>query len=128
MSIEKSAAKFIYQNRSKRFGASSSSAVILDIDLTESSVNRSIGNAMAKKTETFSAIAKTMRGRMTPDNFTAWLAHMYATRKWSGRECARQLGCGSNSIGVWRKKGAPPYIGLACAALAMGVPSWRSVA
>jgi hypothetical protein len=62
---------------------------------------------------------------MTPANFTAWVAHMKATQGWSGRRCARMLGCGPNQIGIWQRKGAPEYIGLACAALAYGLPAWR---
>lgn len=52
---------------------------------------------------------------------------MKDTRGWSGLECARQLQCGTNQIRVWKANGAPGYIGLACAALAFGLPAWRSV-
>lgn len=65
---------------------------------------------------------------MTAEDFAAWVAHMKATRKWSARECARQLGCGINQIGIWSEKGAPLYIGYACAALSYGLPAWRKAA
>jgi hypothetical protein len=61
---------------------------------------------------------------MTAADFAAWVAHMQAARKWSKRECARQLNCGINQIGRWSRTGAPRYIGLACAALASGLPEW----
>lgn len=64
---------------------------------------------------------------MSPADFSAWVAHMKATQRWSARECARQLGCGVNQIARWRESGAPLYIGLACAALIFGLPSWRPV-
>lgn len=57
-------------------------------------------------------------------DFTTWVAQMKATRGWSGNECARQLGCGENQIRIWKAKGAPPYIGLACAAISYGLPAW----
>jgi len=65
---------------------------------------------------------------MLASDFAAWVANMKATRKWSARECARQLGCGINQIGIWSETGAPPYIGLACAALSFGLPAWKFVA
>ncbi len=57
---------------------------------------------------------------MTPSAFAAWLALMRAERHWSGVRCARELGCGGNQIKRWRERGAPIYIGLACAALMAG--------
>jgi hypothetical protein len=63
---------------------------------------------------------------VTPSDFTAWVAHMKATRNWSARECARQLDCGVNQIARWSANGAPGYIGLACAALSFGLPPWRA--
>jgi hypothetical protein len=62
---------------------------------------------------------------MSPADFSAWVAHMKADRKWSARRCARELGCGVNQIGIWSERGAPPYIALACAALSYGLPPWR---
>jgi hypothetical protein len=64
---------------------------------------------------------------MTAPDFSAWVAHMKATRNWKARECAKQLNCGVNQIARWSRKGAPGYIGLACAALAYGLPPWRNV-
>jgi hypothetical protein len=64
---------------------------------------------------------------VTAEDFTAWVAFMKATRRWSGAECARALGCGENQIRIWKANGAPGYIGLACAALAFGLPAWRAV-
>lgn len=63
---------------------------------------------------------------MTAYDFTAWVAAMKATRNWSGNECARQLGCGENQIRAWKAKGAPQYIGLACAALSHPLPPWTA--
>ena len=62
---------------------------------------------------------------MTPTDFSAWVAHMKASRGWSARRCSRELGCGINQISIWSDKGAPPYIALACAALSFGLPPWR---
>jgi hypothetical protein len=64
---------------------------------------------------------------MSAEDFAAWVAHMKESRGWSARECARQLDCGINSIANWSKTGAPLYIGLACAALAFGLPPWAAV-
>lgn len=62
---------------------------------------------------------------MSPAAFTSWVAAMKATRKWSARRCARELGCGVNQIARWSANGAPTYIALACAALSYGLPAWR---
>lgn len=64
---------------------------------------------------------------MKAEDFSAWVAFMRETRRWSGAECARHLGCGINQVTVWKVRGAPGYIGLACAAVAFGLPAWRSV-
>jgi hypothetical protein len=63
---------------------------------------------------------------MTPIDFTAWVAHMKATRRWSASRCSRELGCGINQIKIWSERGAPAYIALACAALSFGLPAWRA--
>lgn len=65
---------------------------------------------------------------MSAADFSAWVAHMKSTRRWSGRECARQLGCGVNQVAVWARDGAPAYIGFACAAISFGLPPWRVAA
>lgn len=62
---------------------------------------------------------------MTAADFAAWVAHVKETRGWSKRECARRLDCGINQIQRWERAGAPGYIGLACAALAFGLPKWQ---
>jgi len=64
---------------------------------------------------------------MSASDFSAWVALMKERHRWTAMECARQLGCGRNQIARWCDKGAPAYIGLACAALAYGLPSWRRV-
>ena len=64
---------------------------------------------------------------MSAADFSAWVAFMKADRKWSARECARRLGCGVNQIAIWSERGAPPYIGLACAALSYGLPPFKAV-
>lgn len=64
---------------------------------------------------------------MSPKDFTAWVAHIKAARGWSARECAKQLGCGVNTIALWSRNGAPLYIGYACAAISYGLPAWTSV-
>lgn len=38
---------------------------------------------------------------------------------------ARKLGCANNTVVKYRRDGAPDYIGLACAALAFGLPHWK---
>jgi DNA-binding transcriptional regulator YiaG len=55
-------------------------------------------------------------------SFAEWLAEMRQKLNWTQEVCARQLGCAENSITAWREKGAPRYIGLACAALDAGLP------
>ena len=63
---------------------------------------------------------------MTPEDFAAWVRAMEELNGWSGRECSRRLGCGVNQITKWKAEGAPLYIGLACAALAMNVEPWTA--
>ena len=63
---------------------------------------------------------------MTPADFSAWAAAMKAARGWSGRRCARELGCSANTVVTWKRFGAPTYIALACAALAADLPPWRA--
>ena len=62
---------------------------------------------------------------MDAADFTAWVDHMKAVRGWSGNKCARELGCGENQIRIWKTKGAPRYIGWACAAISYGLPEWK---
>lgn len=59
---------------------------------------------------------------MEAKDFSAWIEHM----GYSDREVTRQLGLGSrNTVAKYKTEGAPAYIGLACAALAFGLPAWR---
>ena len=60
---------------------------------------------------------------MTAEEFNAWLDHMNI----SGLEASRKLGAGKDTITNWKRNGAPHYIGLACAALAFGLPAWKQV-
>ncbi|MBC2779110.1 helix-turn-helix domain-containing protein [Parasphingopyxis marina] len=60
---------------------------------------------------------------MTGEEFTAWLAHM----KLSKIAAADLLGIGRNTVAHYEKKGAPAYIGYACAAIAFGLPKWSGV-
>lgn len=63
---------------------------------------------------------------MTAADFTAWCEHMREARGWSARECTRRLGCGHNQVGRWKAHGAPPYIALACNALASAIGPWAA--
>lgn len=57
---------------------------------------------------------------MTKDDFAAFLDHM----GWNKSKAGRELGISRNSVDAYLKKGTPAYIGLACAALAFGLPAW----
>jgi transcriptional regulator with XRE-family HTH domain len=54
---------------------------------------------------------------MTAADFAAFVALCKERRGWTKTELAKRLGCGINQINIWSEKGAPLYIGLACAAL-----------
>lgn len=60
---------------------------------------------------------------MTPTDLETWRSRM----GWSVRKACRELGISQNR---WRRMvegGAiPPMLGYACAALAFGLPQWRS--
>ena len=60
---------------------------------------------------------------MSAIDFNAWLEHMGI----SGRKAAQQLGTANDTITKYKRDGAPLYIGLACGALAFGLPSWRKI-
>jgi predicted DNA-binding transcriptional regulator AlpA len=60
---------------------------------------------------------------MTPADLRLWID----TRNVSDREAAKQLGCSRNSLRKWLRTGnIPPYIALACSALAWGLPPFRA--
>jgi hypothetical protein len=62
---------------------------------------------------------------LTATDLRAFIAHM----GWSERETARRLGCSQNGLRGWLARDTVPhYIGLACSALAHGLPPWRYVA
>ncbi len=61
---------------------------------------------------------------MTASDFAAWVSMMRETRGWSQARCSRALGCGLNQVRIWQTTEPPPYIGLACTAIAVGLPPW----
>jgi transcriptional regulator with XRE-family HTH domain len=67
-----------------------------------------------------------MGGGVTPSDFSAWVAAMKAARGWKQKDCAAALGVQPRQIGRWRESGAPPYVALACAAIATGLPRWAA--
>lgn len=60
---------------------------------------------------------------MTAEDFAAWIGHM----KMSERKVAEALQLSRTTVAKYRQEGAPVHIGLACAALAFGLPEWRAV-
>lgn len=58
---------------------------------------------------------------MTAKDFTAWMDHM----GWNIQRTAIGLGIGRNTVSLYMKDGAPEHIGLACSALAYGLPRWK---
>lgn len=59
--------------------------------------------------------------RMTGKQFTAWQAALGLTDS----QAARILGTAPSSIARYREKGGRHWLGLACAAIAAGLPSWK---
>ncbi len=59
--------------------------------------------------------------RMTGRQFTAWQAALGLTDS----QAARILGTAPSSIARYREKGGRHWLGLACAAVAAGLPSWN---
>jgi hypothetical protein len=57
---------------------------------------------------------------MTANHFRAWQEHM----GWTNTETARQLQRTRFTINTYEADGAPLYIGLAAAALAIGLSPW----
>ena len=68
-----------------------------------------------------------MYGHVQPSTFAEWVKRMQIVRGWDEFACAQYLGCGHNQIRIWSRGDvmAPPYIGLACAALANDLPPWK---
>lgn len=58
---------------------------------------------------------------MTADDFAAWLEHM----GFNILQASARLGMSRNTVARYMKEGAPVSVGLACAALAFGLPAWR---
>lgn len=63
---------------------------------------------------------------MTPEDLIAWRKRMNLTQE----AAAEKLGCGRRSLQQWedpeRPQPIPKYIGLACAALALGIVEYPS--
>lgn len=64
---------------------------------------------------------------MSAEDFTAFTKWAWDTKGWSHHHLSLLLGCGVNQVGIWRQRGAYPYVKLACAALVAGVSDWRAV-
>lgn len=58
---------------------------------------------------------------MDAKDFVAWIEHM----GWTDSEVSRRLDLARNTVVKYKAEGAPASIGLACAALAFGLPAWR---
>lgn len=71
--------------------------------------------------------AETITDGISPSDFSEWIMHMREIRGVPEYAIAELLDCGKNQITEWRKKGAPRYIGLACASLAEGVEPWSEL-
>jgi hypothetical protein len=60
---------------------------------------------------------------MKPVDFRAYIA-LCRDRGMSEGEVAAMIGCGKNSLTRWKRYPAPPYVGLAIAALERGLQPW----
>jgi len=58
---------------------------------------------------------------MTGKQFAAWCDHM----GYRDIDAARQLGTAPSTIARYQAKGGPALLGLACAAISAGLPSWK---
>jgi hypothetical protein len=65
--------------------------------------------------------------QMSKDQFVAWQKHLGI----SNAEAGRRLGKSADTIGRYRTQGVPAseaiMVGLACSALALGVPPWHEI-
>ena len=59
---------------------------------------------------------------MLAKDFSAWLDHM----GFNDSEAARRLEISRNTLVKYKVEGGPAWLGLACAAIAFGLPAWRS--
>ena len=57
----------------------------------------------------------------TATDFAAFIA----LKGWTKAGAARELGLSRNTVDKYLIEGAPAHIGLACAALAFGLPAWE---
>lgn len=60
---------------------------------------------------------------MEAKDFVAWLEHMGL----NDLAASKALGISRTSVQKYKTEAAPPVIGLACAALAFGLPPWRKL-
>lgn len=67
---------------------------------------------------------------MTPAEFSAFVALCKERHGWSKSETARRLGLSKNMPAKYEsgETDIPLYVALACAALAYGLPPWRTAA
>lgn len=64
---------------------------------------------------------------MTAADFTAWLAFMKMKKlAMNDAEAASRLGVHPNTLGRWKRDGAPAHIALACAAIYDGLPPFKA--
>jgi hypothetical protein len=63
---------------------------------------------------------------MSKDDFWSWLAHMKTTKGWDQATCQTKLGVNDTDFRLYKEKGAPRSIGLACNALDEGLGPWRA--
>lgn len=61
-------------------------------------------------------------GRISAADFTAWQASLGL----SSAAAARALGISENSALAYKADGAPPYVAMACAAVAAGLPPYTA--
>jgi transcriptional regulator with XRE-family HTH domain len=63
---------------------------------------------------------------LTPETITRWRERLFLSQ----REAARKLGCSRGALAGWEsgQTEIPRYIGLAMAALALGIDPWKQQA